>query len=762
MPTPRLLATFAFAFLASFAFVGPSSVVADDPSDDTSETTNDGAIDPGHSSHGETFNEGPRQAAVVLPGMAAITFATSATSPEAQAFIEQGIAQLHGFWFLEAERSFRQAAFLQPDLAIAYWGCAMANLENRSRAIGFIDKAVERLIDSTPRREKLYVEALDHFLKAKPKDDATNEEKDTAKRNAHERYLADLEKIIDEFPGDIEAKSLLVLSLYRANEEGVKIQSYYAINAILDDIFEIQPLHPAHHYRIHLWDHRRSENALDSAAKSGPSMPGIAHMWHMPGHTYSSLNRYADAVWQQEASARVDHAAMTRSRVMPDQIHNFSHNNEWMVRNLIYLGRADGAVRHSKNLIDLPRHPKYNTYNKGSFRFGSDRLLQTLSSFNRWDEMISLTQGRYLGVTGDNEADDETKLWTAVAYFMTKKTVEGAKCLRELKRKSLAVQSRLLDAEERTESDPPIDADKLNGELKRLRKQIARASAADAASRGDKEAFAEHTKTADLDTVLHAQWLAMAGDLDGAKTMAEKAVDSGHGQVRPLAVLADILWRQGNRDEALKQFEKLRTVAHSADLETPLLVALKPLIDEAKIEGDWRIAMEPAGDLGERPELSTLGPEAWQPPAAASFVVRSHTDDEIQSTSWDGKPRLVIFYLGFGCLHCVEQLKAFGPHIEAFKEAGIDVIGISSEDTATLAKGIAAFEESIAVPLFSDPDASAFKAYRCWDDFESVALHGTFLIDAAGHVRWQDIGPEPFVDVEFLLNESKRLLSPGE
>ncbi len=69
-------------------------------------------------------------------------------------------------------------------------------------------------------------------------------------------------------------------------------------------------MHPAHHYRIHLWDKRGPKHALESAAQCGPSLPGIAHMWHMPGHTYSNLNlhRYQDAVWQQEASARVDHA----------------------------------------------------------------------------------------------------------------------------------------------------------------------------------------------------------------------------------------------------------------------------------------------------------------------------------------------------------------------------------------------------------------------------------------------------------------------
>ena len=39
-----------------------------------------------------------------------------------------------------------------------------------------------------------------------------------------------------------------------------------------------------------------------------------------------------------------------------------------------------------------------------------------------------------------------------------------------------------------------------------------------------------------------------------------------------------------------------------------------------------------------------------------------------------------------------------------------------------------------------------------------MPLHGTFLIDGQGLVRWQDISFEPFTDTKFLLAESTRLL----
>ncbi len=177
----------------------------------------------GHSFHGEAFNEGPRQAAVLIPEMGSIEFPTSTKSATAQRFIEQGVLQLHGFWYLEAERSFRQAASEDPDLAIPYWGMAMANTNNQERARGFIDEAMKRRSEGTSRREKLYIEALDQLIpksaddkdedkdenNSANKDENKDENKDQDQKDRNERYLAGMEKILDEFPDDIEAKAFI-------------------------------------------------------------------------------------------------------------------------------------------------------------------------------------------------------------------------------------------------------------------------------------------------------------------------------------------------------------------------------------------------------------------------------------------------------------------------------------------------------------------------------------------------------------------------
>ena len=272
-------------------------------SDDSNKDAKPADTLAGHSYHGEAFNEGPRQKPYLMEGLGQSKFPVSTENTQAQAFFNQGIDQLHGFWYFEAERSFRQVAILDSDCAMAYWGLAMANVNNEDRAKKFLANAKEKAENEKLKitdKEKLFIEALDAFY-----DSNTKEEK---KRAAN--FTKKIEKIVLEYPDDIEAKAFLACQIWMNQQKGIEIASFVGVNSILDDIFEQNPHHPAHHYRIHLWDYENAEIALQSAAMCGPALPDIAHMWHMPGHIYSKLKRYEDAVYQQEASARIDHRHM--------------------------------------------------------------------------------------------------------------------------------------------------------------------------------------------------------------------------------------------------------------------------------------------------------------------------------------------------------------------------------------------------------------------------------------------------------------------
>ena len=61
------------------------------------------------------------------------------------------------------------------------------------------------------------------------------------------------------------------------------------------------------------------------------------------------------------------------------------------------------------------------------------------------------------------------------------------------------------------------------------------------------------------------------------------------------------------------------------------------------------------------------------------------------------------------------------------------------------------------MPMLPDPALDVFKRYGAFDDFENQPVHGTFLIDAKGEVRFQRISAEPFLDVEFIKTESERV-----
>jgi len=805
---------------------------------------------PGHSSHADAFNEGPRQAAYLMNGMGNVHWEISTKNPMAQRFFDQGITQLHGFWYFEAERSFRQAAAFDPDCAILYWGMARANIENPSRSKGFSEQAMKAIAKASDKEKRL-IEAWNKRVKdtkqepakdddSKSKIDAEKKatakekkrENDKNKKDQQERlkqYVKDIENIAYDYPDDIELKAMLVLQYWQNNGSGIEIQSHFAINSILADIFHANPKHPAHHFRIHLWDYKQDKLALDAAAKCGPSAPGIAHMWHMPGHTYSRLHRYADAAWQQEASARVDHAHMMRDQVMPDQIHNYAHNNEWLIRDLMLTGRVREAVDLAKNMIELPRHPKFNSFGgRGSASLGRERLLGVLTTYRLWPQLIELANSTYIEPTSDELKQDERIAWLAIAYSQTDnkpkcdtfqktmadlivslnaKAAEGREALRILsesdsksdpkdKSETPSRPPKLLAPYESSddpfgeEEDPSIpklpskDLDEalakdwtderrekatkqleLEFRIAKLKQLQFAVDSYVAASEGN------YKKALDLsnqcrpviNSTTRMEWLSQAGYPKKALDRIKKRIDEAPGEFLPLAIGIWIASQNSLDDNEVKVLAKkwttaLSPIAAGADSDCHLLDRLAPAVEKIGEKQQWRAPATAPTDVGDRPSLDSLGPFRWTPPLAPVWTAVD-SEGETRSTKQFGKrPVVLVFYLGFGCVHCAEQLKEFSPMVEQFQAAGIDVAGISTETLSQLQSGLRKYNAEMRLPLMANPELDIFKAFRCFDDFEGVPLHGTFLIDTNGRIRWQDIGYKPFMEPKFLLEEATRLL----
>src|SRR5262249_4062266 len=125
----------------------------------------------------------PSLPAKLMDGMGKSDFPITTTSREAQDFFNQGISQLYAFWFVEAERSFMQAAAIDPSAGMAYWGIAMTapgdfkpayqNMLNPNRRVPLMPspgsgdfrarEAIGKARELGPKlteREGLYIEAI--------------------------------------------------------------------------------------------------------------------------------------------------------------------------------------------------------------------------------------------------------------------------------------------------------------------------------------------------------------------------------------------------------------------------------------------------------------------------------------------------------------------------------------------------------------------------------------------------------------------------
>ena len=131
------------------------------------------------SSPGWTQNAaGPKPVVLMeglVGGLSTLHHPVSTKSPEAQQFFDQGLRLVYAFNHEEAARSFRRAAELDPHLAMAWWGVALAvgpnyNLpvdpEHEKIAVDAVDQA-KALSAGAPQIEKDYIAAMANALLAR-------------------------------------------------------------------------------------------------------------------------------------------------------------------------------------------------------------------------------------------------------------------------------------------------------------------------------------------------------------------------------------------------------------------------------------------------------------------------------------------------------------------------------------------------------------------------------------------------------------------
>ena len=398
---------------------------------------------PGHSHYGEAFNRGPRRNAYLMGGTGSVHLPISTKSPLAQRFFDQGIGQLHGFWYGEAERSFREVLRLDPNCGMAYWGLAQAAIIDKKRAAQFAADARKHKMGLS-EREQMYIDALGNESGYRP--------------------------LIAKYPNELEAKAFEVWRQWHIAEAGGGVAGDLEGGFTLaQEILKVAPMHPIHHAVIHIADGTHTyKRGLDSAPKCGEAAPSIGHMWHMPTHIYASLKRYPEATWQLEACLRTNNARTMHDHVMPYQVELYTHNNEWLIRMLMHMGRVREARRVAQEMIDYPRHPRFNAMEPpeepvkkksqakksktepsesdesgqdqtheshgASTYYGRDRLFQLLRRFEYWDELIEDCRSGYLEATRMPAEQGKRHANLGVAYYSSGDVPDGDRELAAIRR----------------------------------------------------------------------------------------------------------------------------------------------------------------------------------------------------------------------------------------------------------------------------------------------------------------------------------------
>lgn len=282
----------------------------------------------------------------IMQGIGNASLKITTNSAEAQAYFSQGLRLLHDFWDFESYRAFKEAARLDPQAAMAYWGEFEAlkmrgRVKDDTRAA--LDKA-KSLMDQASDHERYYIRAAEHELdQDKPGEDAA--------------YQHEMEALINRYPDDQDAQALLALHVMDGfDSDGNPRSGELYSQAILRNLLAAHPDNAAaNHYWIHaVEDSSRPELALDSADVLASMAPNSGHMVHMPGHIYWRVGDYERARESFLASMHVDEAYMASQKIQPANDWNYAHNLAYLIAACAEAGRYHEGLEIAKKLRDIP------------------------------------------------------------------------------------------------------------------------------------------------------------------------------------------------------------------------------------------------------------------------------------------------------------------------------------------------------------------------------------------------------------------------
>ena len=288
-------------------------------------------------------------------------YGVTAATATVQRYFDQGLNLAYGFNHHEAIRAFREAARLDPDCAMCYWGQAMAlgpNINKLmddadiSRAYALAATALEKSGASTPTEQALIGALAQRY---DPGSNARRVELDMAYANA-------MRDVASQFPDDNEVKTLFAEALmdtmpwdYYLADGAPKPATSEAI-ATLESILAENPDHPgAIHFYIHIVEATDTpDRAEPYADRLRTLVPGAGHLVHMPAHIYLRVGRYADASFANELAAAADESYIAQCKAQGFYPATYyPHNIHFLWYTSAMQGRREVSINAAQKIYDV-------------------------------------------------------------------------------------------------------------------------------------------------------------------------------------------------------------------------------------------------------------------------------------------------------------------------------------------------------------------------------------------------------------------------
>jgi tetratricopeptide (TPR) repeat protein len=284
---------------------------------------------------------------------------TKTNSVLAQRFFDQGLTFVYAFNHDEAAGSFKQAAHLDPDMAMAYWGIALSlgpninqpeDIDRGKTAYAAITKA-KSLEANASAPERQYIDAL---AQRYTPDGKMND----ALQNAYANAMREVAK---QNPDDPDAGALFAEAMMDLHPwglwtlDGKPVDGTPEIVATLEGVMAKYPDHlGANHYYIHAVEASPDPGrALPSAQRLPKLAPAAGHIVHMPSHIYFRTGDYDAAVEANEAAIKADKIYLRERN--PKGFYPMmygSHNIQFLWASYMMEGNSRGAFKAARELDD--------------------------------------------------------------------------------------------------------------------------------------------------------------------------------------------------------------------------------------------------------------------------------------------------------------------------------------------------------------------------------------------------------------------------